>query len=229
MTPNTPVDALGPHYDTARDVVVEVVRTRTERMVDAHQVSGTRNTSLFGTQWRDLLTDSRVALTSRGFRSHKLPPAGYELPVVNDCLIYVWRVSDDTDAVKNFASSPTRLNGFATPPPPMSLFDGTVIDVVEPVVEVGESQEALAMRNAAQEHMPLVLVMIWSTPRGLSGIEWGVATLNSESKVVLHGQESIWSPELVTASVDTDVESFDSGVPAKPMVSLQTQSRPTDG
>lgn len=229
MAPNTPVDALGPHYDTVRDSLVEAIRTKTDQMIDAHQASGTGYTTLFGTQWRDLLDVSRGALKSKGFGEHKVAPAGYKLPVVNGSLIYVWRVSNGADAIANFASSPTRFNTFVAPLPPTTLFEGTVVPDVEAMTAAPDSREMAGLRAAAQDSMPLVLVMVLSTPRGLNAIEWAVATLNSDGKVVLHGQESIWSPELVSVSAATDVESFDSGVPAKPTVSIQTQSRSSDG
>ena len=42
--------------------------------------------------------------------------------------------------------------------------------------------------------------------------------LDDDGKVELHGQESVWEPELIAASAESDVESFDSGVPVVPTV-----------
>jgi hypothetical protein len=208
-----------------RDVVVDVIRRRHEYSAEAHQAARTRYTSAFGTQWRDLLDDSREALTGRGFRSHTLAPGGYKLPVVNDCLIYVWRVPNGPDPVKNFASSPTRLNGFVAPPLPAMLWEGDVAENNEPEPD---SPDNLAMLDALREAMPLVLVMVWSTPRQLQSIEWAIAELDNEGKVALHGQESLWNSELVGDDAASDVEPFDSGAPVVPVVALQHQDKTPD-
>lgn len=72
--------------------------------------------------------------------------------------------------------------------------------------------------------MPLVLVMIHSSPRQLQSIEWAVAEINQETgEVKLHGQESIWRPELDAVDAATDVESFDSGTPNGPAIEPQSQ------
>src|SRR5690606_4355418 len=123
MVSRSPASALGPHAHGVRDLLVGVVRARHDRAAEAHQASGSRYSMGFGSQWRDLLDDALEALSGRGFLSHKLAPAAYELPVVNDCLIYVWRVPDTPDAVRGFASSPTRKNGFAARPPDPMLFE----------------------------------------------------------------------------------------------------------
>ncbi len=225
MAPRSPAQALGSHADTVRDVVVEVVRTRHEYSAEAHQAARTRYTNAFGTQWRDLLVDTEEALTGRGFLSHTLAPGGYKLPVVNDCLVYVWRVPNGPDAVTNFASSPTRLSGFVAPPPPAMLWEGDVPEQEQPNLD---SPENLAMMAALQESMPLVLVMVGSTPRQLQSIEWAVAEIDNRDKVALHGQESLWKAELVGDDVTYDVESFDSGAPVVPVVALQHQDQAPD-
>lgn len=225
MAPSSPAEALGSHTDTVREVVVEVVRTRHEYSAEAHQAGRTRYNNAFGTQWRDLLVDVDEAHTSRGFRSHTLVPGGYKLPVVNDCLVYVWRVPNGPEAVKNFASSPTRLSGFVAPPPPAMLWEGEAPEKDEPRPD---SREHLAMMEALRDSMPLVLVMVWSTPRQLQSIEWAVARLDNEGRVALHGQESLWKSELVGDDVTSDVESFDSGAPVVPVVALQHQDQTPD-
>lgn len=225
MAPNSPVDALGSHTHVVRDVVVDVVRTRHAYSADAHQTARTRYGSGFGTQWRDLLDDAHEALTDRGFRSHTLAPGGYTIAVVNDCLVYVWRVPDTPGAVRNFASSPTRLSGFVAPPPPEMLWEG---DIPEKVETGRVAPETTIMLEAVREKMPLVLVMVWSTPRQLQSIEWAIAELDGDGKVQLHGQETLWEPEIVANEVTADVESFDSGAPVVPVVALQTQDRPSD-
>ncbi|MER7544713.1 hypothetical protein ABTW95_17065, partial [Spirillospora sp. NPDC127506] len=108
MVSLSPAEALGSHAPGARDLLVEVVRSRHDREAEAHLAKGSRYSMGFGSQWRDLLDDALEAMADRGYQSHKLAPAGYELPVVNDSLIYVWRVPGTPDAVSRFASSPTR-------------------------------------------------------------------------------------------------------------------------
>lgn len=222
MVSDSPAYVLGSHAPDVGDLLVEVVRSRHDRSAEAHEASGSRYYMGFGSQWRDLLDDAHDALVDRGFPSHKLAPAGYKLAVVNDCLVYVWRVPDTAEAVSLFAASPTRKNGFDVPPPPPVLFEpgflgetGTVDDVPE---ELG------GVVRAVGDTMPVVLVMVQSSPRQLQSIEWAVARLDQETdKVTLHGQESIWEQELVADGAASDVESFDSGTPNGPTVEPQEQ------
>lgn len=224
MVPDSPADALGSHAANVRDVLIEVVRSRHDRFAEAHQMSGSRYTMGFGSQWRDLLDDAQDALTRRGFVSHKLTPAGYKLPVVNDCLVYVWRVPDTADAVSLFASSPTRKNGFTAQPPDPMLFDPSFMDGVEPDDDAPDDGGLGRALMAVSDTMPLVLVMVQSSPWQLQSIEWAVAELDEETGTVkLHGQESIWQPEPIVEAEATDVESFDSGAPVVPVIEPQKQ------
>lgn len=216
MVPDSPGNALGAQAGDVSKLVVKVVQSRHDRAAEAHLISGSRYGNGFGTQWRDLLDDACEALTDRGFQSQKLRPGGHKVPVVNDCLVYVWRVPDDPDAVSKFAASPTRQAGFVVAPPPAMLFEPTFSAEVEPVEDGLDAAETERMLGAVYDTMPLVLVMVWSTPRQLQSIEWAVAALDDAGKVKLHGQECIWEPELVAADVATDVESFDTGAPVVP-------------
>jgi hypothetical protein len=180
----------------------------------------------FGTQWRDLLDDTDDAMKDRGFQTHKLTPGGHKIPVVNDCLVYVWRVPDTPDAVSQFASSPTRKNGFTAPPPPPMLFEPSLVDGDEPVAEATEESELQHVVRTFGDTMPLVLVMVESTPRQLQSIDWAIAALDDAGKVQLRGQENIWEPEFVVDDAASYVESFDSGTPVAPVVELQRQDRP---
>lgn len=223
MLPYSPSSALGPHARGVRGILVDVVRSRHHRAAEAHQASGSRYSMGFGTQWRDLLDDAHDALADQGFESHKLTPAGYRLPVVNECLIYVWRVPDTVDAVSLFASSPTRKNSFTAPPPPPMLFEPGFVEEDGPV-DVPEEVELKSVMHAVGGTMPLVLVMVQSSPRQLQAIEWAVAELDQATgKVKLRGQEIIWEPEPNVDEAAADAESFDSGVPAGPTVEPQQQ------
>lgn len=223
MVLDSPTDALGSHAPGVRDLLVEVVRSRHDRAAEAHQTSGSRYSMGFGSQWRDLLDDTQEALAERGFQSHKLAPAGYVLPVVNECLIYVWRVPGTPDAVSQFASSPTRKSGFVAQPPDPMLFEPGFGDEPEPDDEASEEAKVEHLVRAVGDTMPLVLVMVHSSPRQLQSIEWAIAVLDDSGKVKLHGQESIWEPELNADKATSDVESFDSGTPVAPAVELQKQ------
>lgn len=222
MVPRSPADALSSHTSGARNLLVEVVRARHDRFADGHQASGSRYAMGFGTQWRDLLDDAQEALKDRGYQSYKLAPAGYTLPVVNDCLIYVWRVPDAANAVSLFASSPTRKSGFAASPPPPMLFEPSPTSDAEPVDGVTEEAQPERVMRAVGDTMPLVLVMVQSSPRQLQSIEWAIAELDQETgKVKLHGRESIWESELRADDAANDVESFDSGTPRGPTIELR--------
>jgi len=182
----------------------------------------------FGSQWRDLLDDAHDALIESGFQSHKLAPGGHRVGVVNDCLVYVWRVPDDPNAVRDFASSPTRQSGFVAPPPPAMLWKGNLPEQAEPAEGDSAAAETASILEAVRDTMPLVLVMVWSTPRQLQSIEWAVAVLDGSGKVELRGQEPLWEPELVADPVSSYVESFDSGVPSTPAIEPRKQDRPSD-
>lgn len=221
MIPDSPAQALDSHASGLRELLVKVVRDRHERFAEAHLASGSRYAMGFGSQWRDLLDDTHEAVTRFGFPSHKLMPAGYKLPVVNDCLIYVWRIPANVDAVSDFASSPTRKNGFAAPPPEAMLFEPTFADRDEPDELTGEDGELERVVRSVGDTMPVVLVMVESSPRLLQSMQWAIAVQDQDGKVVLRGQETIWEAELSADAQEFAVESFDSGAPAVPVVELQ--------
>ncbi|WP_232376326.1 hypothetical protein [Amycolatopsis aidingensis] len=212
-------------------MLVEIVRARHGLAAEAHVVSESRYAMGFGSQWRDLLDDTSQTLKDRGFRSVKLAPGGHEVPVVNDSLVYVWRVANTPKAVSEFASSPTRKNGFTTAPLDPTLWEPSLSGESEPVQDATEESELGPVLRAVGDTMPLVLVMVESTPRQLQSIKWAVAVLDGDGKVKLRGQECIWELELAADDAASDVESFDSGVPVAPVVELQKQKdrTPTDG
>lgn len=226
---NSPTQALGNQTAGVRDLMIEVVRTLHDRFAAAHLVSGSKYGMGFGSQWRDLLDEAHDALSRRGFESHKLPPGGHKVGIVNGCLIYVWRVPEDAKAIANFAFSPTRQNGFVAPTPPAMLWEPTFKEDVislDPSAEARDMESTATLVAAVGDPMPVVLVMVHSVPWQLQSIEWAVAELDAEGKVELHGRHSIWEPELVADDAKSDVESFDSGTPAAPVVELRTQDRP---
>lgn len=222
MVSDSPAEVLGSQAPALRDLLVETVRARHALAAEAHLVSESRYAMGFGSQWRDLLDDTRDALRDRGFRSCKLAPGGHEIPVVNDCLVYVWRVPNDPNAVSEFASSPTRRNGFTTAPLDPALWEPTLTAEPEPAQDTVE-QDRIGPVLKAVDAMPLVLVMVESTPRRLQSIEWAVAVLDSEGNVELRGQESMWEAEHATDETATGVEPFNSGAPAEPKVEPREQ------
>jgi hypothetical protein len=157
-----------------------------------------------------------------------LAPGGYQVPIVNDCLVYVWRVPAALDAVKHFASSTTRMNGFFSSRPEPVLFDNGFMGGGEPALAsiVGMELEELVKLDGGE--MPVVLVMVRSSPRLLASIDWAVAELVA-GQVRLHGEETMWEPDLVSDETAADVESFDSGAPVAPAIELQELDRPSDG
>jgi hypothetical protein len=227
MVPDSPAHVLDSHASGLRELLVKIVRDRHERFAEAHQVSGSRYAMGFGSQWRDLLDDTHEAVTKFGFPSHKLMPAGYKLPVVNDCLIYLWRIPENPDAVTDFASSPTRKGGFAAQAPQAMLFEPSFDDQNESQKDSGEDGELERVVRLVGDTMPVVLVMVESSPRLLQSIQWAIAVLDEEGKMVLRGRESIWEPEVLIDADASNVESFDSGTPAVPVVELQGQERPS--
>ncbi|ABL79546.1 MULTISPECIES: hypothetical protein [unclassified Nocardioides] len=223
MVPNSPADALGSDAPGLRDLLVEIVRARHALAAEAHLVSESRYAMGFGSQWRDLLDDARDALKDRGFRFCKLAPGGHEIPVVNDCLVYVWRVPNNPSAVSEFASSPTRKNGFTTSPLDPALWEPRLSEEQEPAQDTTNEDEVGPVLRAVGESMSLVLVMVESTPRQLQSIDWAVAVLDDEGKVELRGHESIWEPEPVADANASGVEPFDSGSPVEPKVEAREE------
>lgn len=226
MVPNTPLDALGAHAADARDLLVEIVQVRHDRAAEAHEAAATRYTIGFGGQWRDLLEDTFEAFKDRGFQSYKLKPAGYRLPIVNGCLVFVWRVPATPDAVSGFASSKTRMNGFFAQEP-IDMFGSSFVKGGEDIRNTSEQADFERALKAAGEVMPVAIVMVHSTPRQLTSIEWAVAEY-ANGAVRLHGEETIWEATPGSEAASVDVESFDSGTPITPSVELQTQDRPSD-
>lgn len=224
MVVASPVQALGRQSDDVRPLLVDIVRSRHARFAEAHQISGSRYTMGFGSQWRDLLDDVKEALRDRGYRTYKLPPAGYQLPVVNDCLVYVWRVRDSMGTASAFASSPTRVNGFKVPLLDPTLFEPGFTGEPKPPAESDELDSLEQVVRAVGDVMPLVLVIVQSSPRQLQSIEWAVAELDEGSgEVTLYGHEIIWQPETNTDGAVSAIEPFDSGTPVAPAVELQKQ------
>jgi len=226
MDPDSPSDAFGSQALGLRDLIVEVVRKRHDLAADAHQLSESRYAMGFGSQWRDLLDDTCDALRERGFRSFKLAPGGHEIPVVNDCLVYVWRVPNNPDALSDFASSPTRKNGFTAAPLDPMLLEPSLVDNDQPDEDPAGDSELERVVRSIGETMPLVLVMVRSTPRQLQSIDWAVAVVDNAGKLQLSGQEGIWEPEFLADDAATNVEPFDSGMPVAPLVEVQRQDGP---
>lgn len=223
MVPDSPTDALGSDSPALRDLLVEIVRARHALAAEAHVVSESRYAMGFGSQWRDLLDDTRDAVKDRGFRTCKLSPGGHEIPVVHDCLVYVWRVPNNPNAVSEFACSPTRRNGFTTSPPDPTLWEPNLSEDLEPTQSAVNEDEVGPVLRAVGDSMPLVLVLVESTPRQLHSIEWAVAVLDGEGKVELRGREAIWEPEPVADGNASGIESFDSGSPVEPKVEAREQ------
>lgn len=232
MVPDTPADALGSHTVLVRSLIIQTVRDRHKCMVEAHQAASTRYQTLFASQWRDLLVDVCDALTSHGYPSYKLVPAGYRLGVVNRSLIYPWRVPATQHDVSKFASSLTRKNSFTALPPQAMLF-GTDSGLVESTPADDDSaQEAVLAEleaRAAAEAMPLVLVLIGSSPHQLSFIDWAIAMPGEDGQSVLSGRERLWEQHAQSVSgpaSSVEAQAFNSGTPDVPHVSLRAQDRP---
>jgi hypothetical protein len=114
------------------------------------------------------------------------------------------------------------MNGFAVEPPHPTLFD-PLFGTEQPVTDTPDQLE-LTVRSVGDK-MPLVLVMVSSTPRQLQSVAWAIATLDDEGKVQLRGQERIWEPEVIEDDVTHARESFASGTPAEPVVELRQQEQ----
>lgn len=226
MVPHSPIAALGTHASDTRDLAIEVVQHRHELAAGAHEMAESRYSIGFGAQWRDLLEDIRAAFGDRGCKSHEIRRGSYRLPIVNGCLVFVWRVPETTDAVSRFASSKTRRSAFFAEQP-VDLFGTSFIEGAEDFHDADEEAELARALQLAGQFMPVVLVMVHSTPRQLLSISWAVAEYVG-GQVQLHGKETIWKPDFAAATAATEVEAFDSGVPAIPVLELQVQDGAPD-
>lgn len=228
MLPDSPADAFGSYAATIRDVVVDVVRARHSYAADAHQAAHTRNSRGYSTLWQDLLIDVQEAFVDRGHVLHRLAPAGHKVPIVNGCLVYVWRVPVSGDPV-HFASSPTKMSCFDASFPEPTLFGP---DLMDPSASTGpgsasepeQTVDLETVMSSVDGKMPVVLVKIYSSPRRLQAIDWAVAELDRESSVVsYHGEEAIWQAEPAAQSDTSEVESFASGAPVEPAIEPREQ------
>lgn len=229
MTPDSPADALGPHVATVREIIVDVVRTRHSYAAAAHQVAHTRNMRGYSTLWDDLLRDVQEAFEAQGCDSHRLAPAGYNVPIVNNCIIYVWRVPATGDP-GDFAASPTRKACFNNAlPPEMPLFGpeflwSSMPTTLQPGSDLDQSDELEAVKGVLDGEMPVVLVRVYSSPRQLREIVWAVAELDRETgKVNYYGEEAIWQAEQAVSPDASDVEPFSAGTPVEPVVEPREQ------
>ncbi|MDN5745208.1 MAG: hypothetical protein L0H31_08800 [Nocardioidaceae bacterium] len=215
MVPSSLDDALGSYATTVREVVVDVVRTRHNYSADAHQAAHTRNTRGYSTLWQDLLVDVQEAFSDRGHQLHKLVPAGHRVPIVNGCLVYVWRVPASGDPAR-FATSPTKMSSFGASLPDNADEESAAVPE--------RSVDLEALMSSTDGTMPVVLVMVHSSPRQLQAIDWAVAELDRESgEVTFRGEETIWQPELAAEVHAPGVERFDSGAPVPPAIEPRKQ------
>lgn len=226
MHPASAAEALGRHADSAADLVVQTIRDVHDRFAAAHVASGSPFATAFGTQWRDLLLNTASAFRGYGYVIRTVQPARHKLSEVHGCLVYVWRKPESSHGVEAFASSATRANSFDVEPSPEPLFDFVPAGV--DVSSSAQDPERVALDQALDESvrsaMPLVLVVVHSSPRQLQLIEWGVAERDPQSgHVTLHGAASLWMAEPQTDAAASDVSSFDSGVPTPPVLAPRKQ------
>src|SRR5690606_42136336 len=108
MIPASPAEALGRHTDVVRSFVVDPIVDLHKRFAHAHEVSGTEHGDLFVAQWRDQLKAVAGEAASRGYRTRRVPPGGYRLPVVNNSLPHPWRIPASASSAPHLRSSPPR-------------------------------------------------------------------------------------------------------------------------
>ncbi len=225
MKPTSPTEALGPHAQLSRKLVVDSVRTVHDNFSLAHTTSRSKSTAGFGTQWRDQLESANSTFKQNGFGTYVLKPAGHEVPVVNGAIIYVWRTPVGRDSLAHFARRQTRRNALHAPPLSPSLFDngfaGWIDDDIETESDSDSDYDRLrdVADEAANRAMPLVLVHFASSPGSLRSIQWAIARHDeAEDRVELSGGETIWTPEASAEVANDKFESFDSGTPGEPPV-----------
>lgn len=228
MFPETPKDAFGSYAELARDTVVEVVRNRHTSSAEAHNVANTRSSRGYSTLWHDLSVDTSDAFANLGFTLHTLSSGRYQLPIINNCLLFVWRVPITGDPA-DFASSEARVSAFNARRPDPPLFDFALLNLPDSASPDSELQSKPvnspeAVMGLVDDKMPVVIARFRSSPWQLQDIVWAVAELDIKSGEVNYRGEEIIRPAEPEVEPDvSEVESFSSGSPVEAIVEPREQ------
>lgn len=210
----SPAEALGEYAELVKTVVIKLIQDRTDQMMEAADAAQSRYGMVFGAQWRDLHADAAEAFHDQGYDVVRLRPAGYDVPVINNSLVYLWRKPNGRNKDTCFATSQTRRDALALSP---NLQLRLEYDGDEPIEgEVVTATDLNRIIANAPKTMNLVVIRIMSSDRGLDAISWAVVTPVADGTVRFNHEETLWTPALAATTATADNAAFDSGEPIKP-------------
>lgn len=220
----TPTDLLGQNAEWVKQMLVSVMRKNHNQFASAQEESRSRHALVYGAGWRDLTDEVAQVFKQAGFHTHRIKPAGYEIPIVNECLIYAWRKPEST-RLSAFASSQTKRGLFDVPNWQQALFEPkTGRDDTDYRYE--EELEIKDLLTNVNRNRPVIVVIRESTPQSLQSICWAIAEFDADEREVNYrGWETLWSPDLAHEELDLNEESFDSGLPESPLVEPRKEGR----
>jgi len=204
----------GPHI---REQVAEMVKAEHEASLDAQEASGYRSRSIYGEFWRGLLEKFEAFGELPGARLVRPGEAPYQLPVVNDVVLFPWRYAKSRKAefaTTRFATSDARIAVSSLRAPSVQ----TELELGLPDPGMNEEERRLLAALHADDPVissnRLVLVAISSSVSGLFSAEWGEATLNAAGFIEWIGSpEGLLQLPLSKPASTSPSSSFTDGVP----------------
>lgn len=180
--------------DSLREVVVEsVCETHDRHAVAQNTINPKSQLAYGGSIWAELPSSLCVAVSQEFLDASitKYPRARYSLPVLNDCLLYVWRPAggQSPDEAPFFTSS-LRSGIFEAD----MVGEPTLFEVQ--VEKDGASSEIEDLLSAADsEQRQVVLIAVTARSERLHTIEWGQVKRGGDSQLEWIGRETIFSFE----------------------------------
>lgn len=153
-----------------------------------------------------------------------VPRAKHPLPVMNGCVIWIWRVpGGNSPENSSFFTSQARsqlVDGRLSPPETLFSMPSS-----EPESNEMSDAEGAVIEGAAQDSLKLILVAVESTPDRLHQIRWGEVTQGEDKKVVWLTEEVIYTAEADTRGVlRAPKHGFAEGQPPSPFVTPRKQA-----
>jgi hypothetical protein len=208
---------FGERAEELGDVIVESVRDTHERHAVAQNTINPKSQLAYGGSIWAELPNNLCRAVRRAFLDaspQKYPRARYSVPVLNDCLLYVWRPrgGQSPDEASFFTSSLRE-----------DLFDGdgvrepTLFDVDD--VET-ESADELAgiLREAENEQRQVVLIAVTARSEGLHSIEWGQVQRGQDFQLEWIDRETLFASAPAARPMPVITHTFADGQPPAAIV-----------
>ncbi|TQF65312.1 hypothetical protein FK531_22100 [Rhodococcus spelaei] len=224
-----PQAIFGDRVARLREVVVESVRETHDRHAAAQNTINPKSQLAYGGSiWAELPNNLCTAVRQEFLDTTvtKYPRARYSLPVLNDCIVYVWRPAggQSPDEAPFFTSS-LRAD----------LFDADVLrqptlfetHVVDPEGDLSDLEEVVTEADAEQRQV--VLIAVTARSERLHVIEWGQVKRGKDSQLDWIGRESIFSFEEENyRPVPVSTHTFADGQPPAAIVTPRIEATNSD-